>query len=98
VDNKIRLVLLKYRHDGLRVRNVIPGKAIVRQGLYVLQTVEVRGIRELIDIDEQIVAVARHEQIEKVRADESGTTGDENFSLPVLHRVLRHSILLDPLL
>jgi hypothetical protein len=78
VHDGIRLVLTEHAADGVGVGDVESFEPIVRQALDGRQAVKVRGIRQLVDVDELVLGVAWDEEVEKVGADEASTAGDED--------------------
>jgi hypothetical protein len=74
---------LKQTRYGLRVSHVDLLKAIVGELRNVSQTGGIGGVRQLVNVDELVVGMARHQKLEKVAADESGPAGYEDLHVMV---------------
>ena len=64
---------------GLEVDQVGAHKGVVRAPIQPDQAARVRGVGQCVEIDKEMLGVARNQQVQEIRADESGPSGDEYF-------------------
>ena len=84
VNDSFRLVFIKQRINGCSIYNIHALKHIVRCILDIAQVLEIAGIGQHIHIDDAVLAVFVYKQANDVRANKSGTAGDDD----VLHTTI----------
>jgi hypothetical protein len=86
VHHEIWVELVKHRIDAVHVRDVDPAQRVVRQRLDVAQAAQIRGVGELVEIDELMLSELWHQPVQEIGADEAGTARDND-----LHRLFSAS-------
>ena len=81
MDDEIGHHLLEQPADLCGVGDVHPLQLIVRRGSDVRQVHQVGRVRELVDVDELVLGMTRNQEAEEVRADETGSSSDEDQHL-----------------
>ena len=81
VNDPFRLVFIKQRINGCSINDIYALKHIVWGIFDIAQVLEVPGIGQHIHIDDAVLAVLVYKQANDVRANKSGTAGDDD----VLH-------------
>ena len=81
VNDPLRLVFIKQRINGCSINDIHALKHIVWGIFDIAQVLEVPGIGQHIHIDDAVLAVLVYKQANDVRANKSGTAGDDD----VLH-------------
>lgn len=84
VDDAINLLVLHQLVEGIEVADVHLDELVVRLVLDVLEVSEVAGISQLVEVDDVVLGVFVHEEAHYVRANETGTTGD-NYIFHIFH-------------
>ena len=78
VNHPFRLVFIKQRINGCSINDIHALKHIVWGTFDIAQVLEVPGIGQHIHIDDAVFAVLVYKQANDVRANKSGTAGDDN--------------------
>ena len=81
MNDPFRLVFVKQRINGCSINDIHALKHIVRCILDIAQVLEVPGIGQHVHIDDAVVAVFVYKQANDVRANKSGTAGDNYATL-----------------
>ena len=79
VNDHLGLVLGKGRAHRLEVDQIGAHEGVVRAAFQAGQAARVRSIGQGVQVDEKMLGVARNQQVQEVRADESGAAGDKYF-------------------
>ena len=85
VNDPFRLVFVKQGIHGCSVYDIHTLKHIVRCILNIAQVLEVPGIGQHIHIDDAVVAVLVYKQADDVRANKSGTAGDDDVPFHLVY-------------
>ena len=80
MDDAIDILLPHQFVHPVEIADVSLDERIVRPVLDVLEVGKIAGIGQLIDIDDMIVGILRHEKAHYVRANETGSSGDDDRS------------------
>ena len=79
VDDVIEIVLCKQALDQLLVADVALHKDMAGVALNVLQVLEVAGVGQLVEVDQQDLGVLLEHIMHKVGTDKTGAAGDKIF-------------------
>ena len=80
VDDTVNLLVLHQVIESVEVADVHLDKLIIRFVLNVLEVGKVAGIRQLVEVDDFILWVFVHEEANHMRANKSGTAGNNYIS------------------
>ena len=72
------LVAGKHGPQRGEIAQVGPFKGVVGQAGHWVQAAQIGGVGQRVQVDELVLGVARHQEIEEVRADEAGAAGDQD--------------------
>ena len=84
VHDRIGVVTREHTLDSGGIRDIDPFQTVVRRIGDRLQTVEVRRVSQLVNVDEVVFGVARNQEVQKVRPYEAGAAGDQNSHVDAL--------------
>ena len=79
VDDVIEIVLCKQALDQLLVADVALHKDVAGVALNVLQVLEVAGVGQLVEVDQQDLRVLLEHIMHKVGTNKTGAAGDKIF-------------------
>ena len=79
VDDVIEIVLCKQALDQLLVADVALHEDVAGVALNVLQVLEVAGVGQLVEVDQQDLGVLLEHIMHKVGTDKTGAAGDKIF-------------------
>ena len=77
VNDPFRLVFVKQRIHGCCINDIHTLKHIIWGTFDIAQVLKVPGIGQHVHIDDAVLAVLVYKQANDVRANKSGTAGDE---------------------
>ena len=81
MDNAVDVVFTDYAAHLVEVGDVRLHESVVRLVLDVLEVGEVAGICQLVEVDDMIVGIFVYKEPHNVRADESGSAGNQYVTL-----------------
>ena len=79
VDDRLDAVLAQQRRDHLAVADVGAHEDVAAIALQVAQVLQVAGVGEGVDVDQQVVGPAPAHQPRETGADEAGPAGDSFY-------------------
>ena len=97
MDNAVDLVLLHQRQDGIEIANIGFDKHIVGFVFDVFQVGQVAGIGQLIEIYNVIIGILVDKKAHYMRANETGTAGNDDISFKGIHLLIVFKLVIHTL-